>query len=91
VAGWSVFSLISYNSQPTFVIPWVDAAAGNAFTPIYMGDNWNPNGPGGVGNASYLWLPMRKSKGAVPWTITYEEGWMQAQMAAGTDLTTWAY
>ena len=81
--------MISYNSQPTFVIPWVDHGV---FTPIYMGDNWNPNGPGGVGNASYLWLPMRRHDDpARPWTISYEEGWMPAQMAQGTDLTTWAY
>jgi len=27
---------------------------------VYMGDNWNANGPGGVGNASYLWLPFER-------------------------------
>ena len=49
-------------------------------------------GNGGVGNASYLWLPMRRHDDpARPWTISYEEGWMPAQMAQGTDLTTWAY
>jgi len=27
---------------------------------VYMGDKWNANGPGGVGNASYRWLPFER-------------------------------
>lgn len=26
--------------------------------PVYFGDRWNARGPGGVANASYVWLPL---------------------------------
>ena len=26
---------------------------------VYMGDRWNPYGPGSVANATYLWLPLQ--------------------------------
>jgi hypothetical protein len=29
---------------------------------IYIGDRLNQAGPGSVGNASYVWLPMTKGK-----------------------------
>ena len=37
--------------------------------PVYMGDNWNANGPGGVGNSSYLWLPFERTDGG--WRRAY--------------------
>lgn len=37
---------------------------------IYMGDRWNGHGGnGGVGNASYVWLPVVPSKGAGIFTM----------------------
>mmetsp|Transcript_18243 Transcript_18243/g.39370 ORF Transcript_18243/g.39370 Transcript_18243/m.39370 type:complete len:112 (-) Transcript_18243:348-683(-) len=84
-----LYSYISYNSQPTFVIPWLDQRSGR-FRPIYMGDNWNANGQGGVGNASYLWLSFeRSSEGS--WKLPYQEQWMQTQIDAEVDLMTWKY
>lgn len=30
---------------------------------IYFGDRWNAQGPGSVGNASYVWLPLVPATG----------------------------
>ena len=29
---------------------------------IYLGDRWNANGPGSVGNSSYVWLPLVRDR-----------------------------
>jgi hypothetical protein len=34
------------------------AGPGRRVLHIYYGDRWNADGPGGVGNASYVWLPL---------------------------------
>lgn len=96
--GDGLFARLSYNSQPTFVLPVVNASSGE-FTPVYMGDNWNANGPGGVGNASYLWLPFERCPETIfgawacgqPWLLPWEEDWMPRQVEAGVDLMNWLY
>lgn len=49
-------SSTTYESQDTFVLPYRHPDGKEL--PIYMGDRWNYGGPGGVPNASYVWLPM---------------------------------
>ncbi len=101
--GDGFFSRLSYNSQPTFIFPMVDSATGD-LTPVYMGDNWNANGPGGVGNASYLWLPLHRATAAesrkgrwwpgarpIPWRLPWRDRWLQQQMAEDVNLTHWFY
>ena len=39
----------TYNSQPTFVLPY--ACASGRTVLMYMGDRWNFRGPGGVRNS----------------------------------------
>ncbi|KAK9830574.1 hypothetical protein WJX81_000063 [Elliptochloris bilobata] len=52
---------ITYNSQPTFVLPY-HCASGRTVL-IYLGDRWNFRGPGGLTNASYVWLPLVPTEG----------------------------
>jgi hypothetical protein len=51
----TVIPTASYNSQSTNVILFPNNE--NA-VPIYQGDRWNYAGPGGLLNATYLWLPI---------------------------------
>ena len=51
----------TFNSQSTYVLPYTHPASGQILL-IYMGDRWNFNGPGSVGNASYVWLPLLAPK-----------------------------
>jgi hypothetical protein len=54
----------TFNSQPTFVLPYTHPSGKRL--PIYMGDRWNFQGPGSVGNASYVWLPLVKDSSRLP-------------------------
>ncbi len=45
-----------FNSQPAFVFTFV--GQGGRALQVYYGDRWNYDGPGSVGNASYVWLPL---------------------------------
>jgi len=47
----------TFNSQPTAVFK-VEHLRTRRRLHVYMGDRWNFNGPGSVGNASYVWLPL---------------------------------
>lgn len=51
----------TFESQDTFVLPYRHPNGDEL--PIYMGDRWNADGPGGVSNASYVWLPMVATPG----------------------------
>ena len=57
VVGNPSFSSTTFNSQSTFVLPYRHSKSGKMLY-IYMADRWNNAGPGSVGNASYVWLPM---------------------------------
>ncbi|KAK9813147.1 hypothetical protein WJX72_009862 [[Myrmecia] bisecta] len=46
----------TFQSQSTFVLPITFSDGARLF--IYMADRWNFEGPGSVGNASYVWLPL---------------------------------
>ena len=46
----------TWNSQSSFVFSYTHPSGGELL--IYMGDRWNIHGPGSVGNASYVWLPL---------------------------------
>lgn len=59
----------TFNSQPTFVLPYTSAKLPGRQLLLYMGDRWNaldlrserPRAsfdPGSVSNASYVWLPL---------------------------------
>lgn len=42
---------------------------------IYMGDRWNFQGPGSVGNASYVWLPLLRHSDGGAYSIEYTSSW----------------
>lgn len=46
----------TYNGQAAYVLPYTfdDGSVLN----VWMGDRWNPKGPGSVANATNLWLPL---------------------------------
>jgi hypothetical protein len=46
----------TFNSQSSYVLPYKQRTGETLL--IYMGDRWNFNGPGGLMNASYIWLPI---------------------------------
>lgn len=54
----------SYDSQPTYVapieVPASPSSSGGRLL-LYLGDRWNQaseSGPGSVGGAAYIWLPL---------------------------------
>lgn len=49
-------SATSFTSQPTFVVPITTSDGQQYF--MYMADNWVHGGPGGLLDASYIWLPI---------------------------------
>ena len=51
-------SSTTFNSQSTFVLPYIHPNTGKELF-IYMGDDWNNSGVGSVSNATYVWLPMQ--------------------------------
>ncbi|KAI7840698.1 hypothetical protein COHA_005620 [Chlorella ohadii] len=63
----------TYNSQSTFIFEHRFADG----TPLllWMGDRWNSQGPGGVGNASYVWLPLLPRIGVPGFELVWAEGW----------------
>ena len=67
-ATWTVLgnpggSKSTFNSQSTYVLPYAHPSGKELV--MYLGDRWNNGGPGSVGNASYVWLPLVKD-GADP-------------------------
>eukprot|EP00775_Hariotina_reticulata_P009005 gene9005-9178_t len=47
----------TYDSQPAFVFSFSFPSTSQELL-IYYGDRWNVEGPGSVGNATYVWLPL---------------------------------
>jgi len=46
----------SFDSQSTFVLSYTQPDGHQMI--VYQGDRWNEAGPGGLGNATYIWLPI---------------------------------
>ena len=63
-------SSVSFDSQPTFVLP-LDLPNGRLR--LYLGDRWNEGSeaaPGSVGGATYVWLPLlRNASAPAGWSI----------------------
>lgn len=57
----------TFNSQSTNVLIYKN-------TIIYQGDRWNYKGPGGLGNATYIWLPIIPTGGTfkIEWQSSWE-------------------
>ena len=53
----------SFNTQPTFVVSATSKTGEQFF--IYLADNWVHAGPAGLPDASYVWLPLRFTKGTL--------------------------
>lgn len=54
----------TYNSQSTFIFPYVHPDGHKTF--IWMADRWNDSGPGGLDNMTMIWLPMLPPTGPSP-------------------------
>uniref|UniRef100_A0A7S0J4P0 Uncharacterized protein n=1 Tax=Calcidiscus leptoporus TaxID=127549 RepID=A0A7S0J4P0_9EUKA len=61
----------SFNSQPTFVVPFTPAHGEPYF--VYMADNWVHGGPEGLVDAAYVWLPLHFGKDTV--TLSRQTEW----------------
>lgn len=68
-----------YQSQSTYIFPYRFSDGSTLL--LYMGDRWNANGPGSVGAASYVWLPLLPKLGGKSegFELVYEEEWSLAQ------------
>jgi hypothetical protein len=64
----------TFDSQSTFVLPYQHASG--KVTLVYMGDRWNADGPGGLQNATYIWLPLQGSGSS--WNLTWYDQWSLA-------------
>ncbi len=62
-----------FDSTPAFVhtYAWGDGSE----LQIFVGDRWNAGGPGGVGNASYVWLPLLPRDGGGGFAMEWLEAW----------------
>lgn len=47
----------TFDSQSTYVLPYTHPDG--RLLLIYQGDRWNDHGPGGLPNATYIWLPFQ--------------------------------
>lgn len=61
----------TFDSQSTYILPYTHTDG--HVTYIYMGDRWNINGPGGLPNATYIWLPL--INGGNTWTMPWLDSW----------------
>lgn len=70
----------TFDSQSTFILPYTDASGETTY--IYMGDRWNANGPGGLQNATYIWLPLvpPSASGSANWTMPWRAAWSPADL-----------
>lgn len=62
----------TFNSQSTYILPYVHVEDGHT-TFIYMGDRWNQGGPGGLQNATYIWLPINGT--GLVWDMPWRAQW----------------
>lgn len=51
----------TYDSQSSFLFPFQHADGHTTF--IWMADRWNTNGPGGIKNMTFIWLPLLPATG----------------------------
>jgi len=58
----------TFNSQSTDVLIYKD-------TIIYQGDRWNYSGPGGLLNATYIWLPIVPTVSGTAFNIQWQNSW----------------
>lgn len=66
-------SSTTYNSQSTFIFPYTHPDGHITF--MAMLDRWNENGPGGLDNATLIWLPLLPPNGGnIPTNVTV--GWV---------------
>jgi len=78
-AKWTILgnpggSKNTFNSQSTYVLPYVHPVTKKVMR-MFLGDRWNDHGPGSVGNASYVWLPLiRDAKDPSGWSIVGPNG-----------------
>jgi hypothetical protein len=63
----------TYNSQSTFILPLPTGQQVPLL--LYMSDRWNDNGPGGVSNASYVWLPLLWNTTSKSWNLPWYNSW----------------
>jgi hypothetical protein len=62
----------TFDSQSTYVLPYTRADGTTLY--IYCGDRWNANGPGGLMNSTYIWLPFNVSNGQ--WSLEWHDSWV---------------
>lgn len=67
-------SSTTYNSQSTNVLLYPYGSSGQELI-IYQGDRWNYAGPGGLLNATYIWLPILPGKTANSFSIPWNPSW----------------
>jgi hypothetical protein len=72
----------TFDSQSAYVLPY--QLNDGSVLPIYMGDRWNYAGPGGLLNATYIWLPVSvTADGSVPggyqFKMPYNNKWSISQ------------
>lgn len=58
----------TFNSQSTNVLIYKN-------TIIYQGDRWNYSGPGGLLNATYIWLPIKPTVAGDNFEIQWQASW----------------
>eukprot|EP00884_Botryococcus_braunii_P021290 jgi/Botrbrau1/7845/Bobra.9_2s0022.2 len=64
----------TYDAQTTYVLQFTCQNGKQFF--IWMGDRWNLRGPGGLANASYIWLPLLpRSDWSGSYKIVYHDTW----------------
>ncbi|PSC71307.1 glycosyl hydrolase family 43 [Micractinium conductrix] len=68
---------ITYDAQSTFIHTHTFSDGQHLL--LWMGDRWNAQGPGGVGNATYVWLPLLPRAGGQGFELVWAEGWTLAQ------------
>jgi hypothetical protein len=64
----------TYDSQSTFIFPFTHPDGHLTF--IWMADRWNANGPGGLDNATQIWLPLLPPNATSPrWSLPWFDAW----------------
>jgi hypothetical protein len=64
----------TFNSQSAFIFPFVHSDGHTTY--IYIADRWNVLGPGGLANASNIWLPLLPPNATNPrWSLQWLDSW----------------
>jgi hypothetical protein len=65
----------TFDSQSAYVLPYEEEHQNIRL--IYMGDRWNAKGPGGLKNATYVWLPIvASSDPSNPGGLSFKMGYL---------------